>query len=437
METEIDIFSEQLDDIRYQNFLLSPLMRGNCLPQRVTLKMLCRAYKDSSIAAAIFDFVKAKGIYTLVNKETLVLPQTQKRPPAFFPPKSKKQEDAGYRLWLDSSELAMRGGNRNMDGVIAASALIGRATTYKRLRAQLANILKEGNFSQVVELGSGEGEIISSILAENLTVRGIAVDKEASAAESAATTAKRYGVKNRLKLITADINQLNWETLATDGNSIIVCASFVLHDFSDISEDMGRLAISLPPGSKFIIADLVSDKDSLVHSFGLSIIAWHYQQGITIPSVSEWTRIFLSAGLEIDNISSEGMMPGACLFQLTKAHVKNDHDPASTLVHPVQKRFPGHHESVPSLNFGDQVETVILDMSRFPNGISDEHCHAVDEFIMTTGGVIELFINGKRLEEVKGPAGIRVPAGTSHYWRPVSVAAGDYIIGQFIGGQHE
>ena len=103
-------------------------------------------------------------------------------------------------------------------------------------------------------------------------------------------TATRYAVQDRLKFTATDINHVDWRKLI-DNKPVLLIAAFVFHDFANLQDDITRLVADLPDNTRLIIADLVSDGITsgleILHPFALSITAYHYRVGISVPSIDQ------------------------------------------------------------------------------------------------------------------------------------------------------
>ena len=88
--------------------------------------------------------------------------------------------------------------------IVAPAVLIPRPDTEILVEAALAR-LQDSEATDVLDLGTGSGAIIISILTRCLQARGVAVDIAADALVVAAANAERHGLIDRLELCRGDL----------------------------------------------------------------------------------------------------------------------------------------------------------------------------------------------------------------------------------------
>ncbi len=397
-------------------FCLAPFFCDGAIPKRIEIEDIEKIY--SSHTPLIVKLLTAdSGWYAISGKELFLTHEGD-----------ASQLHVGEMTWMASSLAAMMDGGRHMKGVIAASKIIGSASTYTPYLKEIKTILDSGGITQLVEIGQGSGECICQLLASYPTVTGLAIDLDHEAAKLTNKTASKFGVSDRLTVITGDVN----DGLPEDhlSGKMLIIAGFVMHDFVDIAAGIQTLSRVIPVGTRVVLAELVSKVSD--DPFATAIIGFHCKSGKDIPSTDQWKQIFHDAGLHVENIEKYAVMPGAAIFNLVKSN------PTPRFIPAAQKIFSNHDEEVFTLDLAalqlrHAVESALVDMSQFPEGISSGHTHDCDETYIITSGVVDVIVDGVT-KQVTGPIAVYIPAGCTHHWKPVDVKKGDHIIGFFTKG---
>ncbi|MCQ2735423.1 MAG: peptide chain release factor N(5)-glutamine methyltransferase [Alphaproteobacteria bacterium] len=107
------------------------------------------------------------------------------------------------------------------DFKVNADVLSPRPDTETLVESAL-NLLPENTQAKILDLGTGSGCIIISLLAERLKTSGVAIDISPTALAVAKENAERLNMCSRLKFICADWFQADFTTYLTDKFDVIV-----------------------------------------------------------------------------------------------------------------------------------------------------------------------------------------------------------------------
>lgn len=404
-------------------FILAPFITHGNLPLSISIKEFEKTYPESFIPS--IEILRATGWYSMNAAETdLVLTSNAVEAQLF----------TGQIFWLSASMGAMHGGSRDMCGVIRGSSIIGEYSTYGPYLVEIEKVLNNGGISRLVEIGQGNGAIISRLLAMHPQLTGVAIDSDPAAAEATRQMAQKYSVNEQLKIITHDINDDIPKELLTGPGHTLVIGAFVFHELKNLLKGIQLISEDLKDGDQLIIAELVKDHICATQ-FSICMHAYHNFAGTNIPSIDEWENIFRQAGLAVESVKNDGMMPGSALFHLRKNLT------APRIIPLACKAFSGHNTDVAIINLVGVVsprqvisEVAFVDMSVYPNGISGKHKHDDQDevYVFPSRCVVEVYIDGET-KVIQCPAGVFIPAGVEHFWRPYNVKKGDYVLGIFTG----
>jgi hypothetical protein len=168
--------------------------------------------------------------------------------------------------------------------------------------------LAETNFSVLADLGSGTGERLCRLVAARPGARGIGLDISESATGLAVETAHRYGLRDRVRPVCADVRALLFGDRRPEGTADVdVVMSFMfLHDLladpDSRAEVIPRLRTAFPNAHTFLLADTVlrprSGEDALpIFSSGFELA--HALMGIPLHTRQAYEDLFVQGGLSV------------------------------------------------------------------------------------------------------------------------------------------
>ncbi|MEO8582174.1 MAG: methyltransferase [Flavitalea sp.] len=153
-------------------------------------------------------------------------------------------------------------------------------------------------YNTIVDVGGGNGEVISAVLHKNPNVRGILFDLPEVISRSGDSIAAR-GLKDRCQLETGNF----FESVVRGGDAYIM--RHILHDWSDADAVtiLTNCRKAMNPGGKILVVEAVIEEGSGPSPFKLLDLTMLLIGGKE-RTAKQFEQIFSKAGLKINRIVS-------------------------------------------------------------------------------------------------------------------------------------
>lgn len=192
---------------------------------------------------------------------------------------------------------------------------------WERVFAQLESLFSELQFSKVLDMGSGSGQVLSQVCRLRDDVRGLGVDWDADAGAEARERVRREGLDGRVELLrgnAADLHELPAEVL--DGVDLVT-AMFVMHEIlrqrgrDGVVRCLEAIRALLPRAGHLVMvevsridpegatATLFTPEYQLVHDFSNQRLA----------SREAWDEMLAEAGLHVERSVPAGICQAFCV----------------------------------------------------------------------------------------------------------------------------
>jgi 4-hydroxy 2-oxovalerate aldolase len=244
-----------------------------------------------------------------------------------------RRHEAGYLSWamtanrpfienarefLQQPEAAAEKYQRDGRQVAVSSQWIGSQSFYPLATSTIVS-LRPG---KIVDLGSGAGTLLATLLAALPGARGVALDKSPAACAEAEQVALRAGVGNRMTVLPVAIESLVDDPSPLQGADV-VHAGFVLHDLANTPDVLDAVLrachAALPPGARLVVTDAVpyaSQPRERVFSALFTYLHARFMD-VQLPTEQEWIGWLTGAGFH-DVTCSPHRFPGGRLFVATR-----------------------------------------------------------------------------------------------------------------------
>jgi ubiquinone/menaquinone biosynthesis C-methylase UbiE/predicted transcriptional regulator len=152
-------------------------------------------------------------------------------------------------------------------------------------------------FNTVVDIGGGNGEVITAILNKNSTVKGVLFDLPEVIDRSRKQISASGGLSSRCELVTGNF----FESIVAGGDAYIM--RHILHDWSDADAItiLTNIKKSMNPGGKILVVEAVIQEGNEPSPFKLLDLSMLLIGGKE-RSRSQFEYIFSSAGLKLNRI---------------------------------------------------------------------------------------------------------------------------------------
>ncbi|MFZ2620213.1 MAG: HemK/PrmC family methyltransferase, partial [Alphaproteobacteria bacterium] len=143
----------------------------------------------------------------------------------------------------------------------------------------------------VVDVGTGSGAIICSLLHEYQNFQGIAVDISPIALSIAADNASRLGVGGRLKLVASNLlEKVEGEVSIIVSNPPYITTAEMAVLMPDVQHFEPELALHAGPDGLDIYRSLIPQAYAKLHAGGLLALEIGYQQQAAVKALLEPTQ---------------------------------------------------------------------------------------------------------------------------------------------------
>jgi len=151
-------------------------------------------------------------------------------------------------------------------------------------------------FNTIVDIGGGNGEVISGVLNKNAAVKGILFDLP-EVIDRARNNISAAGLSNRCELATGDF----FESVAPGGDAYIM--RHILHDWSDTDAItiLSHCRKAMNPGGKVLVVEAVIQEGNEPSPFKLLDLTMLLIGGKE-RTKSQFENIFSKAGLKLNRI---------------------------------------------------------------------------------------------------------------------------------------
>ena len=190
------------------------------------------------------------------------------------------------------------------------SVLIPRPDT-ELLVEETLNILKTNKFKNILDIGTGSGCIIISILKEFISAKGTGIDISKDAIKVAKINAKMQHLENRIKFIHSDVDKF----LSSKYDLIISNPPYIKKsEIKDLDEDVKNFepVLALDGGSDGLteIKKVVKNGNRLLKKNGILILE------IANNQFYEVKKILMKKGFYILKISKDLSGKNRCIISL-------------------------------------------------------------------------------------------------------------------------
>ncbi len=228
----------------------------------------------------------------------------------------------GYGYLLQNLASIAKNENRfhdfiNRDGKYIA--LAGRDYGQKFVDSYFEELLEEFPYHFVVDLGCGSGAKLINIAKKSPAVRGIGIDINSGAVETARIAVDNAELQARVKIIEGDISKLENQP---DFNEVDVVFSFFNgHDVwprNNCLKFLQNLHLAFPNVKRFLLCDTYRSDTIPSENVPIFTLGFEFTHGIMgqyIPSLTEWLELFVDSGWECVEHREIGI-PFSTIFDL-------------------------------------------------------------------------------------------------------------------------
>ncbi|MGB5713179.1 MAG: class I SAM-dependent methyltransferase [Waterburya sp.] len=238
--------------------------------------------------------------------------------------------DKGYFLWLirgygyllQNLASIAKNENRfhdfiNRDGKYIA--LAGRDYGQKFVDSYFEELLEEFPYQFVADLGCGSGAKLINIAKKSPAVRGIGIDINSGAVETAQIAVDNAELQARVKIIEGDMSKLDNQP---DFDEVDVVFSFFNgHDVwprNNCLKFLQNLHLAFPNVKRFLLCDTYRSDTIPSENVPIFTLGFEFTHGIMgqyIPSLTEWLELFVDSGWECVEHREIGI-PFSTIFDL-------------------------------------------------------------------------------------------------------------------------
>lgn len=169
---------------------------------------------------------------------------------------------------------------------VNSSVLIPRSDSETIVEAALEHAPAQG---RVLDMGTGSGALLLTLLAERSELEGIGVDSSMDALQVAALNAQRLGLGNRARILKRDWHETGW---ADDLGKfeIILCNPPYVEDSADISPDVRDFepaaALFAGPEGLDDYRVIIPQLAGLVAPNGIAVLEIGHQQAENVSKIA-------------------------------------------------------------------------------------------------------------------------------------------------------
>lgn len=192
---------------------------------------------------------------------------------------------------------------------------------WEKVFARLASLFTELEFSKVLDMGSGSGQVLSQICSLRDDIHGVGVDWNVDAGAEAYDRVRAEGLEGRVELVQGDAANLRDLPGEVVAGVDLITAMFVMHEIlrqrgqAGVVECLRTVRDLLPDQGRFVMvevsrlegegpsATLFTPEYQLVHDFSNQRLASH----------ADWEEMLDAAGFEIEQIVPAGICQAFCV----------------------------------------------------------------------------------------------------------------------------
>ena len=177
------------------------------------------------------------------------------------------------------------------------------------MRHTLDEEITEIGFHTLVDLGAGVSERVSRLVKARPGARGIGIDISQPATELAKDTIDRYGLRDTVEPVCADVLDILFNERRVDGadEGDVVMSFMFLHDLladpQHRDEVIPRLRSAFPKAHTFLLADTTvrprNEGDESLPIFSSGFELAHALMGVPIYTREAYERLFDKGGLRL------------------------------------------------------------------------------------------------------------------------------------------
>ncbi|NER01683.1 MAG: methyltransferase domain-containing protein [Okeania sp. SIO3C4] len=228
----------------------------------------------------------------------------------------------GYGYLLQNLASIAKNENRtnnfiNRDGKYIA--LAGRDYGEKFVDRYFEKLLEEFPYQVVADLGCGSGAKLINIAKKATEVRGVGIDINSGAVETAQIAVNDAGLQTRIKILERDISQLKNQSEFDEVD--VVFSFFNGHDIwprNKCLKFLQNLHLAFPNVKRFLLCDTYRSDTIPSENVPIFTLGFEFTHGIMgqyIPSLTEWLELFVDFGWQCVEHREIGI-PFSAIFDL-------------------------------------------------------------------------------------------------------------------------
>lgn len=171
--------------------------------------------------------------------------------------------------------------------IVNPAVLIPRGDSESVVEAALSHAPREG---RVLDLGTGSGALLLTILAEREGLEGVGIDASLAALPVAASNAARLGVADRARILRGDWHEAGWADELGQFD-LILCNPPYVETSAELDPDVRDFE---PPSALFAGAEGLDDYRAIIPQLGklllptgVTILEIGHQQAADVSKIAE------------------------------------------------------------------------------------------------------------------------------------------------------
>jgi histidinol-phosphate aminotransferase len=206
-------------------------------------------------------------------------------------------------------------------------AAVNRGNTEMTTVARVIGaVLDQLDARAVADLGCGDASKLTRMASRRPWLRGVGIDRDPTAVDSAMRTIARAGVADQVRVIEADITDIASDELLRSSieDAELVMSFFLLHHMlaNDDTSFLPSLVAAAPHARWFVFGDAFpmeqpGERDASLPIFAAAFELFHAVQGLRLASQAVAEQRFADAGLRIGRRLSLGH-PNEWLYVLSR-----------------------------------------------------------------------------------------------------------------------